>query len=460
MKNVEKITKSKGINNNPVARADDAAFTDTDYSKINADKIAVMNNPIAKADEKTNLPQFSGILESSYSSLPVNGRFGPYGGRYVPETLVEALIELEKCYNDFSGNKIYMEEYQRYLENYAGRPSLLYFAKKLTQYAKGARIYLKREDLNHTGSHKINNVLGQALLSKYMGKNRLIAETGAGQHGVATATAAALFDMECTVYMGSTDVQRQKLNVFRMELLGAKVVSVDSGTATLKDATSEALREWASSVRNTFYVIGSVMGPHPYPKMVRDFQSIIGKEARVQLLKEEGKLPDIVIACVGGGSNAMGIFYPFINDKSVRLIGVEAAGKGMDTAFHASAIGGGSPGVLHGMKSYFVQDKHGNISPVHSISAGLDYPGIGPEHAYLNDTGRAEYVSVTDEEAIEAFRLLAQTEGIIPALESSHAIAFALKTAKTLPSDAVMLVNLSGRGDKDVETIYNSAHQV
>lgn len=381
------------------------------------------------------------------------GRYGVFGGQYVPETLMNALIELEKYYETYSVDPGFKAELEYYLKEYAGRPSLLYYAEKMTRDLGGAKIYLKREDLNHTGSHKINNVLGQVLLARKMGKRRVIAETGAGQHGVATATAAALFDMECEVFMGKEDMERQSLNVFRMRLLGAEVRSVASGTGTLKDATSEAMREWAARVDDTFYVIGSVMGPHPYPLMVRDFQSIIGKETRSQLMEKEGRNPDYVIACVGGGSNAMGIFHEFVQYPEVKLIGVEAGGEGIDTPRHAATISKGSIGVMHGMKSFFLQDEDGQIMPVYSISAGLDYPGIGPEHAYLHESGRATYVSVKDREAVEAFRYLTRIEGIIPALESSHAVAYAIKLAPQLSKDKIIVINLSGRGDKDVYSV-------
>jgi len=381
------------------------------------------------------------------------GRYGIFGGQYVPETLMNALIELEDAYAYYKNDSDFQKELSRLFSEYAGRPSLLYYAKKLTDQLGGAQIYLKREDLNHTGSHKINNVLGQALLAVKMGKKRIIAETGAGQHGVATATAAALFGLECKIFMGREDTERQSLNVFRMNLLGASVQTVDSGTATLKDAVNEAMREWTSRVNDTFYVLGSVMGPHPYPMMVRDFQSAIGKEVKQQLLIQTGRLPDCLIACVGGGSNAMGLFYPFIEDQQVRLIGVEAAGKGIDTSAHAASIAKGRVGVFHGMKSYFLQDDEGQITPVYSISAGLDYPGIGPEHAWLHDTGRAKYVSAKDDEAVDAFQLLAKTEGIIPAIESAHALAHAIKLAPQMSSDQSMIINLSGRGDKDVAQI-------
>lgn len=366
---------------------------------------------------------------------------------------MHAVIELEKAYEYYKNDPQFNKELQELFHEYANRPSLLYYAEKMTEDLGGAKIYLKREDLNHTGSHKINNVLGQVLLAKKMGKKRVLAETGAGQHGVATATAAALMDMECTVYMGREDTERQALNVFRMELLGAKVVAVESGTKTLKDAVNEALRQWTANVNDTYYVLGSVMGPHPYPEMVRDFQSVIGKEVKAQMLEKEGRLPDVVMACVGGGSNAMGLFYDFIPDKEVQLIGVEAAGRGVNTAQTAATIARGSLGIFHGMKSYFLQDEYGQIAPVYSISAGLDYPGIGPEHAALYDSGRAQYVSATDDEAVAAFSYLSRTEGIIPAIESAHAIAYAQKLAPTLPKDKIIVVNVSGRGDKDVAAI-------
>lgn len=381
------------------------------------------------------------------------GRYGIHGGQYIPETLMNAILELEKAYEYYKKDPQFNKELQELFHEYANRPSLLYYAEKMTKDLGGAKIYLKREDLNHTGSHKINNVLGQVLLAKKMGKKRVLAETGAGQHGVATATAAALMDMECTVYMGREDTERQALNVFRMELLGAKVVPVDTGTKTLKDAVNEAMRQWTANVNDTYYVLGSVMGPHPYPQMVRDFQSVIGKEVKAQMLEKEGRLPDIVMACVGGGSNAMGLFYDFIPDKQVQLIGVEAAGRGVNTAETAATIARGSLGIFHGMKSYFLQDDYGQIAPVYSISAGLDYPGIGPEHAMLYDTGRAQYVSATDDEAVEAFSYLSRTEGIIPAIESAHAIAYAQKLAPKMPKDKIIVVNVSGRGDKDVAAI-------
>jgi tryptophan synthase beta chain len=381
------------------------------------------------------------------------GRFGVHGGQFIPETLMNAVTLLEEAYHHYKKDEAFCKELEDLLKNYAGRPSLLYYAEKMTKELGGAKIYLKREDLNHTGSHKINNVLGQVLLAKKMGKTRIIAETGAGQHGVATATAAALLGLECEIFMGKEDTERQALNVFRMELLGAKVHAVTSGTQTLKDAVNETLREWTKRVEDTHYVLGSVMGPHPFPTIVRDFQSIIGREVKEQILAKEGRLPDAVIACVGGGSNAMGLFYEFIGDTSVRLIGCEAAGLGVDTDKTAATMATGSLGIFHGMKSYFCQDEYGQIAPVYSISAGLDYPGIGPEHAYLHDTKRAEYVPITDGEAVEAFEYLARTEGIIPAIESAHAIAYAKKLAPTMDKDQIIVINLSGRGDKDVAAI-------
>ena len=381
------------------------------------------------------------------------GRFGIHGGQYIPETLMNAVIELEKAYEHYKNDPDFQRELNGLLANYAGRPSLLYYAQKLTRTLGGAKIYLKREDLNHTGSHKINNVLGQALLAKKMGKTRLIAETGAGQHGVATATAAALLGMECVVFMGEEDTKRQALNVYRMKLLGSKVVPVTTGTATLKDAVSEAMREWTSRIDDTHYCLGSVMGPHPFPTIVRDFQAVISKEAREQILEYEGRLPDAVIACVGGGSNAIGSFYNFIGDEGVRLIGCEAAGRGIDTFETAATVNTGRLGIFHGMKSYFCQDEYGQIAPVYSISAGLDYPGIGPEHAHLHDIGRAEYVPVTDDEAVEAFEFLSRTEGIIPAIESAHAVAYAMKLAPEMDKDKIIIVTISGRGDKDCAAI-------
>ena len=381
------------------------------------------------------------------------GRFGIHGGQFIPETLMSAVTELEKAYEYYKKDPQFKAELKYLLEEYTGRPSRLYYAEKMTKDLGGARIYLKREDLNHTGSHKINNALGQVLLAKKMGKTRVIAETGAGQHGVATATAAALLGLECEVYMGKEDTDRQALNVYRMELLGAKVHPVTSGTQTLKDAVNETLREWTNRISDTHYVIGSVMGPHPFPMMVRDFQSVISREIKEQLMEKEGRLPNAVIACVGGGSNAMGAFYEFLPHKEVRLIGCEAAGLGVDTARHAATISQGTTGVFHGMKSVFCQDEYGQIAPVYSISAGLDYPGIGPEHAHLAETGRAEYVPVTDTEAVEAFEYLSRTEGIIPAIESAHAVAYARKLAPSMEKNQIIVVNISGRGDKDVAAI-------
>ncbi|MBO5966711.1 MAG: tryptophan synthase subunit beta [Methanobrevibacter sp.] len=381
------------------------------------------------------------------------GRFGVHGGQYMSETLMNELLNLEEQYNHFKEDPEFVEELNTLLKEYAGRPSLLYYAKRMTEDLGGAKIYLKREDLNHTGAHKINNVLGQCLLAKKMGKTRVIAETGAGQHGVATATAAALLGMECEVFMGEEDTKRQALNVFRMELLGAKVHTVTTGSKVLKDAVNDAFREWISRVDDTHYVIGSTMGPHPFPTIVRDFQAVISEEIKEQILELEGKLPSMVIACVGGGSNAMGAFYNFLDDEEVKLVGVEAAGKGIDTEFHAATIAKGELGIFHGMKSYFCQGNYGQISPVYSISAGLDYPGIGPEHAYLHDIGRAEYASATDDEAVEAFEYLSRMEGIIPAIESAHAIAHAMRVAPQMDKDDVIVINLSGRGDKDVAAI-------
>lgn len=381
------------------------------------------------------------------------GHFGPYGGRYVPETLIPALEELAAAYERYKDDPEFRAELDRYLRDYVGRPTPLYFAKRLTEELGGAKIYLKREDLCHTGAHKLNNVMGQILLARRMGKRRIIAETGAGQHGVATATACALFGLECHVYMGTEDMERQALNVFRMRLLGAEVIPVDSGTRTLKEATSEAIRDWVTNVRSTHYIIGSVVGPHPYPMMVRDFQSVIGRETREQILRKEGRLPDYIVACVGGGSNAMGIFYPFVEDTSVEFIGVEAAGEGIDTNRHCATLGKGRPGVLHGSMSYLLQDENGQVQLTHSISAGLDYPGVGPEHSFLKDVGRAKYVSVTDAEALEAFCLLSKIEGIIPALEPAHAIAYAQKFVPTLDKNKIVVICLSGRGDKDVHTV-------
>jgi len=389
----------------------------------------------------------------SYQEPDPRGHFGQFGGRYVAETLMPALLELEQNYKQCQADPSFQEEFDSYLKDYVGRPSPLYFASRLTEHFGGAKIYLKREDLNHTGAHKVNNTVGQILLARRMGKRKVIAETGAGQHGVATATVAALFGLECDIFMGTEDIRRQSLNVFRMKLLGARVHEVTSGTATLKDAMNEALRYWVTHVRDTFYVIGTVAGPHPYPQMVRDFQSVIGNEAKAQILEAEGLLPDVALACIGGGSNAMGLFYPFIDDASVRLIGVEAAGLGVETGKHAASITAGRVGVLHGNKTYLLQDDDGQIQHAHSISAGLDYPGVGPEHALLHDIGRAEYVSVTDNEALAAFRMLTEMEGIIPALESAHAIAYLLKLAPELSSEQIILVCLSGRGDKDIHTV-------
>ena len=381
------------------------------------------------------------------------GRFGIHGGQYIPETLMNAVLELEEAYNYYKEDPEFNRELTELLNEYAGRPSRLYYARRMTEDLGGAKIYLKREDLNHTGAHKINNVLGQVLLAKKMGKTRVIAETGAGQHGVATATAAALMDMECEVFMGREDTERQALNVYRMRLLGAKVHAVESGTATLKDAVSETMREWTNRIADTHYVLGSCMGPHPFPTIVRDFQAVISRETKAQLLEKEGRLPDAVLACVGGGSNAIGSFYHFIEEEGVRLIGCEAAGRGIDTAETAATISTGRLGIFHGMKSYFCQDEYGQIAPVYSISAGLDYPGVGPEHAHLYDTGRAEYVAVTDDEAVDAFEYLSRTEGIIPAIESAHAVAYARKLAPSMGKDQLMVITISGRGDKDCAAI-------
>jgi len=388
-----------------------------------------------------------------YQQPDPRGHFGQFGGRYVAETLMPALLELEESYTECQADPSFRAEYEAYLQNYVGRPSPLYFARRLSEHLGGAKIYLKREDLNHTGAHKVNNTVGQILLARRMGKRKVIAETGAGQHGVATATVAALFGMQCDIFMGTEDIRRQALNVFRMKLLGARVHDVTSGTATLKDAMNEALRYWVTNVRDTFYVIGTVAGPHPYPQMVRDFQAVIGEEAKAQMFEAEGRLPDVAVACIGGGSNAMGLFYPFVDDPQVRLVGVEAAGLGIATGKHAASISAGKVGVLHGNKTFLLQDGDGQIQHAHSVSAGLDYPGVGPEHAYLRDLGRAEYVSVTDDEALTAFRMLTEMEGIIPALESAHAIAHLLKLAPELASDATILVCLSGRGDKDIHTV-------
>jgi len=388
-----------------------------------------------------------------YDLPDASGHFGPYGGVFVAETLMHALAELRAAYEKYRSDPEFIAEFKYDLKHYVGRPSPVYEAKRWSDKLRGARIYLKREDLNHTGAHKINNTIGQAMLARRMGKPRIIAETGAGQHGVASATVAARYGMECVVYMGSEDIKRQSANVYRMKLLGATVVPVESGSKTLKDALNEAMRDWVTNVENTFYIIGTVAGPHPYPMMVRDFQSVIGIEAREQMLELVGHQPDAVIACVGGGSNAMGLFYPYIADEAVKLIGVEAAGLGLATGKHAASLSAGRPGVLHGNRTYLLQDENGQITETHSISAGLDYPGVGPEHAWLKDSGRAEYVSVTDDEALAAFHDLCRLEGIIPALESSHALAYAAKLAPTLPRDQILLVNLSGRGDKDIHTV-------
>ncbi len=381
------------------------------------------------------------------------GHFGVYGGRYISETLIPAVLELEKAYARFKNDRDFNKEFDHYLGQYVGRPTALYYAERLTRRLGGPKVYLKREDLCHTGAHKVNNTIGQVLLARRMGKTRIIAETGAGQHGVATATVAAIFGLDCEIYMGEEDIKRQAPNVLRMRLLGAKVNPVSSGSRTLKDAMNEALRDWVTNVYNTFYIIGSVAGPHPYPMMVRDFQSVIGREARRQILRAEGRLPDLLVACVGGGSNAIGLFHPFLGDGNVAMVGVEAGGLGLRTGKHAASICGGRVGVLHGSKSYLLQDRFGQIKHTHSISAGLDYPGVGPEHSYLHDTGRVEYTAVTDNEAFEAFRLLSETEGIIPALESSHAVAYVARNAKKLGPDKVVIINLSGRGDKDLATV-------
>ncbi|USK61072.1 tryptophan synthase subunit beta [Peribacillus asahii] len=390
---------------------------------------------------------------NKYVQPDQTGHFGVYGGRFVPETLMHAITELEDVYEQAKQDPEFQKQLDYYLEKYIGRETPLYFAENLTKLAGGAKIYLKREDLNHTGAHKINNTIGQALLTKRMGKKKVIAETGAGQHGVATATVCALLNLECIIFMGSEDIRRQKLNVFRMELLGAKVVSVSQGSGTLKDAVNEALRYWVAHVEDTHYIMGSVLGPHPFPVIVRDFQSVIGKETRKQYLEEEDRLPHAVVACIGGGSNAMGMFYPFVEDESVRMYGVEAAGHGLDTALHAASLTKGKPGVLHGAYMYLLQDEDGQIQEAHSISAGLDYPGVGPEHSYLKDINRVTYTSVTDEEALEALQMLSKEEGIIPALESSHAIAYGVKLAKQMKQEEGIVICLSGRGDKDVETV-------
>ncbi len=396
------------------------------------------------------------ITEEILKQLPDNkGHFGPYGGKFVSETLMSSLDDLEKQYLSLKDDTEFRKEFDKDMADYVGRPSPLYFAERLTREVGGAKIYLKREDLNHTGAHKVNNTIGQALLAKYLGKPRVIAETGAGQHGVATATVAARLGLECKIFMGIDDVRRQSLNVYRMKLLGAEVEAVKSGTRTLKDAMNEALRDWVTNVDNTFYIIGTVAGPHPYPMLVRDFQSIIGREAKIQCLEKEGRLPDALVACVGGGSNAIGLFYPFICDQDVEMYGVEAGGDGIETGRHAAPLSAGSPGVLHGNRTYLMSDENGQIMGTHSISAGLDYPGVGPEHSWLKDMKRADYVSVTDTEALDAFRRLTLVEGIMPALESSHAIAYGIKKAATMSKDKIMIINLSGRGDKDIHTIAN-----
>lgn len=401
-------------------------------------------------------------MSLSYNEPDANGLFGSYGGRYVAETLMPLVLELDHEYNAAKKDPKFLAELAYLQRDYVGRPSPLYFAERLTQYCGGAQIYFKREELNHTGAHKINNCIGQILLAKRMGKQRIIAETGAGMHGVATATVAARFGLPCVVFMGSTDIDRQQANVFRMKLLGAKVIAVESGTGTLKDAMNEALRDWVTNVKDTFYIIGTIAGPHPYPTMVRDFQSVVGKEVKQQLQEQQGRLPDSLIACVGGGSNAMGLFYPFIEEQSVQLIGVEAGGQGVNSGKHAASLTGGTLGVLHGNKTYLLQNADGQIIDAYSISAGLDYPGIGPEHAYLHDIKRAEYVAINDEEAMQAFQICCKLEGIIPALESSHAIAEAIKRAPQLPKEHIMVVNISGRGDKDMQTVmsYIKEHQL
>ncbi|WP_175614469.1 tryptophan synthase subunit beta [Piscibacillus halophilus] len=392
----------------------------------------------------------------SYAQPDVNGQFGQYGGKYIPETLMGAVTELENAYDEAIQDDQFKERLHQLLKEYVGRENPLYFAQNLSEQLGGAKIYLKREDLNHTGAHKINNTIGQALLAERMGKKKVVAETGAGQHGVATATVCALLNLDCVIFMGAEDIRRQKLNVFRMELLGARVESVDQGSATLKDAVNEALRYWVTNVEDTHYIMGSVLGPHPFPKMVRDFQSVIGHETKAQILEKENTLPDAIVACVGGGSNAMGMFYPFIEDTEVKLYGVEAAGTGVETERHAATLTKGSVGILHGSMMYLLQNAHGQIQEAHSISAGLDYPGVGPEHSYLKDTERVEYTSVTDDEALEAFQLLSRTEGIIPALESSHAVAQAMKLAQSMSRDETLIICLSGRGDKDVESVKNT----
>jgi tryptophan synthase beta chain len=410
-------------------------------------------NALGNYAERQPTPTAAAYQTARYNLPDAKGHFGPYGGTFVSETLTHALNELKESYAHFRTDPEFLAEFESELKHFVGRPSPIYHAKRWSEMAGGAQIYFKREDLNHTGAHKINNVIGQALLAKRMGKPRVIAETGAGQHGVATATICARFGLECVVYMGSEDVKRQVQNVYRMELLGAKVVPVESGSKTLKDALNEAMRDWVTNVENTFYIIGTVAGPHPYPMMVRDFQSVIGNECLVQMPEMTGRQPDYVVACIGGGSNAMGIFYPYIDHKDVQLIGVEAAGEGLDTGRHSASLTAGSPGVLHGNRTYLLQDENGQIIETHSVSAGLDYPGVGPEHAWLKDSSRATYVSVTDEEALEAFHNCCRIEGIIPALESSHALAYAAQLAATLPKDKIILANLSGRGDKDMHTV-------
>jgi tryptophan synthase beta chain len=422
---------------------------------INVQKTYIMKELDAIGSFAERQPIQSAALHqaASYNFPDAKGHFGPYGGSFVSETLTHALTELKDAYARYKSDPEFVSEFHRELKHFVGRPSPIYHAKRWSEIAGGAQIYFKREDLNHTGAHKINNVIGQALLAKRMGKPRVIAETGAGQHGVATATICARFGLECVVYMGSEDVKRQVQNVYRMELLGAKVVPVESGSKTLKDALNEAMRDWVTNVENTFYIIGTVAGPHPYPMMVRDFQSVIGEECLVQMPEMTGRQPDYVVACVGGGSNAMGIFYPYINHQDVKLIGVEPAGEGLETGKHAATLLAGTPGVLHGNRTYLLQDKNGQIVETHSISAGLDYPGVGPEHAWLKDSSRAQYVSITDDEAVQAFHNCCRIEGIIPALESSHGLAHAAKLAETLPKDQIILVNLSGRGDKDMHTV-------
>ena len=392
--------------------------------------------------------------QNSYRGGPdEHGHFGIFGGRYVAETLMRLILEVEKAYDEMTDDPGFHEEFQSYLKHYVGRPSALFYAERLTKHLGGAKIYFKREDLNHTGAHKVNNCMGQILLAKRMGKNRIIAETGAGMHGVATATVCALFDLPCTVYMGATDIDRQAPNVNRMKMLGAEIVPVTSGSSTLKDAMNDALRDWVANVEDTYYLIGTVAGPHPYPSMVRDFQSVIGEETRSQMVELEGRLPDSLVACIGGGSNAMGLFHPFLDEEGVRIIAVEASGEGIETGKHAASLSAGGPGVLHGNRTYLLQDEDGQITEAHSISAGLDYPGIGPEHAWLHDIGRAEYVSITDDEAVKAFQLTTRLEGIIPALESAHAVAHTIKIAGDLPADHLIVLNMSGRGDKDLDSV-------